>query len=190
MNKLCSALGLIMSLLIGSSFFGAEKTSNRKEVVHAAIHDAVIDIQKKYQLQLGGILEECDHDNDFKYKKIGLFLVSKKYLSKNEARKIIIDISKIFLGKLNTEQVQKYLTVEPFKEENITISITFAIAKKYKDYSQLTFCGMEFGNLYFKYDLPNEEYKTREDKEEPYVEALKQVEEEEKETNINNQEKP
>jgi hypothetical protein len=189
MKKTCSILGLILSFLIGSSFFGAEKTSEKKKVVHAAIQEAVIDIQKKYGLQLAGILEEGDKENENKYKVIGIYLVSKRYLSKREARKTILDMSKIFLEKLNTEQVQKYLTVTPFTERNIKFSITFAIANKHKDYSQFTFCGLSRGNLYFRYDLPNEEYKTREDKEEPYAEALKQVEEEEKETNINNQEK-
>ncbi len=184
MKKICSALGLIFSFVIGSSCFCAEKTSEKKKVVHGAIHDAVIDIQKKYKLQLGGIAEATDEKNDNKYKEVGLYFVSKKYLTKAEARKIIVDITRIFLEKLNTEKVQKYLTVTPFTEKGITISITFAIAKKYEDYSQIAYCGLIQGNLYFKYDLPNEEFQTREDKRETFAEALKQVEEEEKQAAI------
>ena len=166
--------GSILNFLFG---IGNEpmKTENKFQVVHQAMNEAAKEIQTKYNLNFGGISEQTDKDNNNKYEHIGLMFNSSQYISKEEARKIVLGINEIFLSKLNTERVKPYLTVFPFTEKNIHTCITFRISKKNWDHSQISTFGFHFGKVFYWYDIPNEKYKTRKE-EESYSEALKILE--------------
>ena len=161
-----------MSIFTFNHGYCAQKFSDKSKTVHRAIKLAVIGIQKKYELQLAGIKEATDYYNEERYKEVGLCLISKKYLSKNEARKIILDVSSILLEHLNQEEVKHYLTVNPFTLNDIMILLSFQIREKDKDYSQFQCCGTSLGRLYYTYDIPNQEGVYR-DQYESYEEALK-----------------
>ncbi len=162
---------LTLGLLMSCSKINSEGI-NDKRIIHLSIKEAATDIQKKYGFDFSGIYEECDKENNNKYKVIGLTFSTYSYKSKAEARKIIMDATNIFLEKLNTEKNRPFLTVFPFTEKNIRLSFIVKIPDKDLDYTQATFFGNSRGKIYYWYDIPNEKYKTREEQE-TYSEALK-----------------
>lgn len=151
---------------------------NDKSIVHKAMKTAADEVEKIYGFSFSGISEEGDKSND-KYKVIGLFFSAQRYISKKEARKIIIDVTKIILSKLNDDEVSPFLTVNPFTEKNLETTIYVKVPTRDWDYSQLSFFGNREGNIFFSYAIPNEKYKTRNEKE-TFEETFKMVEKETK----------
>ena len=159
-----------MGIFTSNSIHSDEGT----KIVHEAIKKAIVSIQKKYELQLAGIAEMGDKDNDDKYLNIGLCLVSKKQFSRNEGRKIVLDVSNILLENLNQEEVKPYLTVYPFTLKNIYIGITFSMAEKDRDYSQMRSCGIVFpGKLDYEWYNPSDRIGPGLREYETYEEALR-----------------
>jgi hypothetical protein len=155
------------------------KEISDKRVVHNAMKLTSDEVKQKYDLSFAGISEEGDKDNKDKYKVVGLFFNSKRYISKSEARNLIINITELFLKNLNTEQVRPYLTVFPFTEQNISMSIIVKVPTKNWDYSQITFCGIRQGELYYTYYIPETKFGRRTE-EETYADAKKLLEQESK----------
>lgn len=149
---------------------------NDKRMVHQTMKEAADSIQEKYGLQFGGIFEQGDKKNNNKYQVIGLMFSTNKYISKPEARKLVLDASKIFLEKLNTENNRPFLTVFPFTENNIEIDII--VKNKARNFSEASYFGNTRGKLYYWYDIPDEKYKTRKENE-LYPEAQRIIEQEE-----------
>ena len=166
-------IGFIFSLFMGSG--NSSEEINDERLVHYAIKEAANEVQAKYGFSFAGISERGDKENDDKYEIIGFFFHSKRYVSKEEAREITIDIVNILLKKLNTPKIQPFLTVYPFSEKNLEVGVTFQIPKKNWDYSQVAFFGLNTNRVYFWYKVPNTKYGLREEYE-PYDEALKKLE--------------
>jgi hypothetical protein len=169
-------LGLILSFIMGCTTPKVECKKDER-VVYKAIREASNEIENKYNLHFGGISEQADHNNDCKFEVIGLIFQSDHYISKTEARKIVINISEIFLTKLNTEQVRPFLTVFPFTEKNLKISVTSSMSQAKWDLSQVLTFGFSRSEVYYRYKIQNEKYKTH-DVFEPFSEALKIVQDE------------
>jgi hypothetical protein len=171
MKRIGLIIGLLFSIFTFNKASCQQDFSDKTKTVHRAIKKAIITIQKRYELQLAGISEATDMYNEERYKEVGLCLVSKKYLSKSEGRKIVLDVSNILLEHLNQEEVKPYLTVNPFTLKNIDIGITFQILEKDKDYSKFQSCGTFLGKLFYWYDAPNTKRICRKEYE-SYEEAL------------------
>ena len=148
---------------------------NDDRLVHIAIKETAEEVKAKYGFSFAGISERGDKQNGDKYEIIGLFFHSKRYVSKEDAREITIDITNMLLKRLNTPKIQPFLTVYPFTEKNLEVGITIQIPMKKWDYSQVSFFGLNTSRVYFWYEVPNTKYGLREEYE-PYHEALKKLE--------------
>lgn len=171
------AMALFLSFIFGCGSCVSQEI-NDKRVIHNSLKEAADEIQNKYNLYFGGISEKGDKENNNKYIEIGLIFSSKRYLSKNEARKMTLDMAKIILSRLNTEKNKPFLTVYPFTEKNIDISVTLNISKQNWDYSQIAFFGILNDKIYYWYKIPNEMYNKRREYE-FFPEAQRIVEDEE-----------
>lgn len=167
---------MLISLITGRNVDAKEINDDR--IVHSAMKEAAEEVKNKYGLSFSGISEQSDHSNG-KYEVIGVMFSSKKYIPKDEARKLIVDITKTLLNKLNTEKVMPFLTVNPFMENNIKITVYVDVPTKNWDYSQIWFFGNRRGDIHYTYQVPNDKYKIHQENE-SYSDALKILKQEQK----------
>jgi hypothetical protein len=100
---------------------GCDGRSEKAKMAHKAVYNAVKTLNNRNQLHYIGIVEAADKQH---YKKIGLEFELFRVVSKDEARKILIDSAEELLKEINSSpQLQPYLQPSPFTIANIEISI-------------------------------------------------------------------
>jgi hypothetical protein len=110
--------GLLFFLL--SSFIGNSFTPKRK-MAFQIIRQITDKYEKKYGMQFSGVSEAAPTG---KYENLGFDLNSKKKLSKEEGRKILLELAGDTLNAFNNDPAfRQYMKIYPFTGHNIVINI-------------------------------------------------------------------
>jgi hypothetical protein len=150
--------------------------SKAEQSVNQILYETSSSINKKYKLNTGGTIVSMPRGN---IKSLGLSFDSRQNLSKEQMRKLLIQLSGEFLHKINTnEDIQPYLTKRPFTLENIQIQIfNHDEHGNWTSDPEIGIGRVSQGGISYSTYKPNNEYGYKNNFKETYEEALKLIRE-------------
>lgn len=169
---------LILTLSINLIWLQSNETSTHLSLIKESEHKFIEQIREKYGLKYlgsGGGLEPkvCALVIDLEY-------CNQHILSKNELRKLLVDLTELYLQEINrNSELLPYLEVYPFTPNDVWIGVSLYSAKRkmnlFPDYTAASSC---YGRLRF---LSNDEFTPigthKVVEEETYEEAIRKINE-------------
>jgi hypothetical protein len=125
--------------------------------------ETIREVKAKYNLDVVTISQSSELSGNYPYKDLGLAFQSDRKIERDEGRKILLDIIRIFLDKINNNpEIQSYLITSPFTEENIGVDvINFHIDISDPSYDNIVSFNLRLKKIYFDYRIPGTEFGTR-----------------------------
>ncbi len=140
-----------------------ERMSTEEVIVDRIIYETYQEVRLKYGFSYCGFSEGGDPVNRNLYKKIGIMLGSQHKIEKHEGRRILFEISKIMIDKINSnEKLQPFLANHPFTENNLGITLLISLPNEFKlkdDY--VAYFSLERGEIDYAYHVLNDKFKVR-----------------------------
>ena len=172
MNKTVCVLGLVFLLFI---FFGScDDRSEYIKMVHRAIYNVAHEMEKRHQLYYAGMSEAGDMQH---YTEVGMSFDVFRPLTKNEGRKMLLEIAQALLFELNSNlELEPYMKPYPFAIDNIELVIfTFKHDKTETYHPDIATFSLERGTIRYVTDIPELKYQHHTEESESFEEAEKIV---------------
>lgn len=171
---------LLSMLIICCSFIGSflitnddDQMSFKDQIAVKVINETAKTIEKKYKFHpIGTAMSGMG-----KFRSLGIEFQVRGALSKNEARKIIIDCIDKFLLNINSnEKLKPFLSNYPFKPENISIVLYIDDSfGRELFHPEVSIVGYADDRLTYKTLDPENEYRFKDSYDETYEEAFQLV---------------
>ena len=119
----------------------------------------------------------CEAGGENYYTKVGMHFQIFRPLTKNEGRKMLLEIAQVLLNELNlNSQLEPYLKPYPFNIDNIRLVLIAYYPDRTKVYHPdiLTF-SLSRGTIYYVTDIPELKYQHHTEESESFEEAEKIV---------------
>src|ERR1700733_11727937 len=166
--------------------FAMTRCDSRKEdeiIAHRLMYRVIDVLESRYQLHYIGRSEAGDKTG---YKKIGLLFNKFGKLSKDEGRKVTIDCMNVLLNEINSDpKLQPFLINKPFTFFNVEIMIiVFTSEGKDIFYPDIRVFSAFGGKIQYFTKSPDHKYNYYTREEETFEEAVRIIEEQNKEKEI------
>lgn len=145
-----------LTIITFCSFFW-NSMSKQSKIVHRIVREVSDKYEKKYKLSFSGISLAAPRGI---YNDIGISFDYKGILSKDQARKILVESATDLIEKINAnEELRPYLKNYLFTGGNVTINIFFhSLDGKSIYYPEMTIVSFYSDTLRYKYDSPDTEH--------------------------------
>lgn len=169
----------ILVITVGLFFFSSgnvyDVPSPHQKTLHAMLNRFINHVEKNFDLELSAF---GGSNEDHKTACIGVGFTSRTKKSKDECRKLIIEITDIFLFYINDDkELAKYLLHNPFTFKDINLDIFIIPLNKNVVDPDIGIASLLGGEIVYKTDDPNNEFRYKSRIIESYEEALQKVKE-------------
>lgn len=146
---------LFIMAIFFCSFFG-NKISKESKIVHQIVRQISEKYERKYKLNFSGISLSAPGGI---YRKIGISFEYYGYLSKDDARKILVESATDLIEKINAnDELKPYLKNYPFTGDNVTITIFLRLPNGQRIYyPDMKITKFHRNKVCFVYDTPETE---------------------------------
>ena len=162
---------------------GCDRLAEDEIIARRLMYRVSDDLESRFQLRYVGYSEAGDKNG---FTKIGLHFNRFGKLNKDEGRKIIIGCVKTLLNEINSDpKLQPFLINKPFTINNITIvMIVFTSERKDVFFPDIEVFAASRGKISYSTSSPDQKYGYYTEEEETFEEAVRIVEQQNKENDI------
>jgi hypothetical protein len=166
---------LLVCLILLFAITNCDRLKEDKIAARRIMYKVANILESRFQLRYIGYSEEGE---DKGYIKMSLFFNKFESLSKDEGRKVIVDSVNEFLKEINSDpKMQPFLLVKPFSVNNIQIEIyVYTNEAKTIFYPNINVFSANRGKINYYTSSPDKKFGHYTEEEEPFEEAVKIVE--------------